>query len=100
MADILHKIEIEAPTSKVYDALSTERGLASWWTRDALATPEVGSVAEFFGILKMKVTTLEQDKKVEWRCLEGPPDWVGTDLVFRLEATNEGTSVRFAHRGW
>jgi uncharacterized protein YndB with AHSA1/START domain len=31
MADIVHRIGIKAPVSKVYAALSTVEGVAGWW---------------------------------------------------------------------
>ena len=47
MADLHHKIEIEASPEKVYEAITTAEGLRSWWTGDSVAEPRVGSIAEF-----------------------------------------------------
>ncbi len=33
----------------------------------------------------MEVTSLEPDRHVGWRCVQGPEDWVGTNFSFRLE---------------
>ena len=33
MADIIHRVGIKAPISKVYAALSTVEGVAGWWTK-------------------------------------------------------------------
>jgi uncharacterized protein YndB with AHSA1/START domain len=32
MIDIIHRVGIKAPVSKVYAALSTIEGVAGWWT--------------------------------------------------------------------
>ena len=33
MADIIHKIRIEAPIEKVFEAFTTIDGLKGWWTK-------------------------------------------------------------------
>ena len=38
---------------------------------------------------------------VAWRCLAGPPEWIGTDLSFDVETdADDNTSVLFSHAGW
>ena len=34
MVDILHSIEISATPKDIYQAITTEKGLDSWWTVD------------------------------------------------------------------
>jgi uncharacterized protein YndB with AHSA1/START domain len=34
MIDIIHRVGIKAPISKVYAALSTIEGVAGWWTKE------------------------------------------------------------------
>ncbi len=50
---------VDAPIDVVYKAITEQEGLAAWWTFETIATPEVGSIAEFkFGdryLNKMKV---------------------------------------------
>lgn len=36
--DIVHRVGIKAPLSKVYAALATIDGLSGWWTRDTSGT--------------------------------------------------------------
>jgi hypothetical protein len=43
MADILHKIDIDATPDKVYSAVSSNQGLKSWWTTDVSGDSEKGS---------------------------------------------------------
>ncbi len=42
MVDIIHRIGIKAPLSKVYDAVATAKGVAGWWTRDTTGSARVG----------------------------------------------------------
>jgi len=43
MADMYHQVHIDAVPENVYQAISTEEGLKSWWTADTEAQPRVGS---------------------------------------------------------
>jgi hypothetical protein len=48
MADVLLEVPISAPPERVYQAITEQAGLASWWTPDvSKAEPRIGSVAEF-----------------------------------------------------
>lgn len=47
MKSIYHRLQIQAPAEKVYEALTTQKGLAGWWTPDTTAKPETGSIARF-----------------------------------------------------
>src|SRR5512146_2761360 len=107
--DIVHRIGIKAPTSKVYAALSTIDGLAGWWTEDTTGSAKVGGRIAFrfhtasgdeIGGFDMDVLELTPDEKVRWRVNGGPPEWVGTDVEFRLSREDDYTIVMFGHRNW
>ena len=104
MAGIKHYLLIKASPEKVYIALTTTEGLKGWWTSEANAEEFVGGIAEFiFGDQyhnKMKVTYLKPNKKIEWECLEGDKEWVGTTFLFDLEEKNGSTILRFSHNNW
>jgi uncharacterized protein YndB with AHSA1/START domain len=104
MPDILHRIAIRSSTENVFRALSDQDGLAGWWTRNVKALPQVGAIAEFRfenrGFQDMKVMELSPGKRVRWQCVNGAPEWIGTELSFDLKKENGKTVVLFAHRGW
>lgn len=101
---IYHRLLIKAPAEKVYEALTTQEGLAGWWTPDTTAKPEIGSLSRFaFGpdyFKLMKVEELTPYSKVKWRCTKGFEDWIGTSLSFELEPHAKGTILLFHHDGW
>jgi uncharacterized protein YndB with AHSA1/START domain len=102
MDGIYHCIRIKAPRHAVFSALTTAEGLAGWWTRD---TTQRGDVIDFgFGSDGgpiMKVEELESDRRLKWRCLSGPVDWVGSHLTFELrDDESGGTSLDFQHSNW
>jgi len=104
MPDIVHLLEIEAPAEVVYRAVTEESGLAGWWTRETTAVPEVGSLAEFrFGHRyhnAMRIVQLAANRYVEWECVKGHDEWIGTSFRFELEETNGVTVLRFSHGNW
>ena len=104
MPDIVHLVTINADTLAVYRAITEQKGLSNWWTRDTIAKPEINSIAEFkFGKKyhnKMRITELIPNKKVTWKCEQADPEWVGTTLVFDLKDIGDQTILRFAHKNW
>ena len=40
-APLVHSVIIEVAPSKIYEAISTGKGLASFWTRDSQAEPRL-----------------------------------------------------------
>jgi len=104
MPSIKHYLVIKTVAEKVYTALSKTEGLCGWWTVEAKVDERVGGTAEFiFGEHyhnKMKITNLLNSKKVEWKCIEGDKEWIGTTFLFDLEEKDESTILRFSHNNW
>ena len=105
MADIRHRIEIAAPQERVYRELTTKDGFSRWWTRDVTGEEGPGGKLEFlFGAAEpsatFEVTEQTPDSHVVLRCVQGPEEWIGTDLNFRLTpGVDDGTVVLFSHAG-
>ena len=101
---LMHMVEIDADPKKIYEALSTSRGLASFWTADSHAEPKVGSIAKFGfhgPTLEMKVDALEPGKRVRWSTHGGFPEWNGTAVTWEIKpGKNGGQEVTFNHDGW
>ena len=106
MPDILHRISIDADTDTVRELVSTKRGVADWWSAHPAGGTDrlCGTMEIFFGGSKpAAVMEIVEDsaERVVWRCLEGPPPWVGTEINFRLDAQKGGgTTLVFTHAGW
>jgi hypothetical protein len=63
MNTILHTVHIHAPAARVYEALTTQRGLSGWWSTRVDVTPGEGGVVRFTFVgdfnPEMKQTRLE-----------------------------------------
>ena len=104
MPSIKHYLLIKVPSGEVYNSITKTMGLRGWWTVGAKADERVDGTAEFiFGeryYNKMKITNLLNSKKVEWNCLEGDKEWIGTTFLFELEEKDGSTILRFSHNNW
>jgi uncharacterized protein YndB with AHSA1/START domain len=104
MPSIKHYLLIKGQPDKVYKAITTTGGLRGWWTIGAKTDEKVSGIAEFiFGEqyhIKMCNTMLETNTKVEWECIEGDKEWIGTTFLFNLEGKEENTILRFSHNNW
>ena len=99
MPDILHRVGIQASPQRVFEALSTQEGISSWWTIKVKAQPEVGSVME----MRFKNDSLIMHIQIEEL---NPPNFLkmagsgGTARVDRFHNQFPVEIVLFAHRGW
>jgi uncharacterized protein YndB with AHSA1/START domain len=88
----------------VYQALATIDGLSNWWTKETTGDSKTGGVLEFrFGGqygTQMKVTESKPNELIEWVCVGGFDDWVGTTVSFKLDENEGKTRVRFGHNKW
>lgn len=106
MANIEHMQYIKVPAAKVYEAITTEKGLGATWTTRLIVKPEVGFINQFdFNdnyATKMKVVELVENKKVVWECVEADtePEWVGTAISFELTEKEGNTVVLFGQLNW
>ena len=37
---------------------------------------------------------------MHWRCIDGPPEWIGTEVDFDLKWRDDQTFVLFKHANW
>jgi uncharacterized protein YndB with AHSA1/START domain len=99
MPDILHRVGIAAPPERVFQALTTLEGLRHWWVSQTTGNPGPGGQIEF-GFCRMQVVEAQPDSLVHWRCTSGPPEWVGTEVFFRLAWKEDQTFILFRHANW
>ena len=104
MADIVHDFPIQAPSSRVFEAVNTPAGLDQWWTKRSAGAPAVGAAYELgFGPgydWRATVTRCVLGEEFELTLVRADDDWTRTRVGFRLEAREPGTWVRFQHGGW
>lgn len=108
MTDIIHRIGIKAPRSKVYAALATIEGISGWWTKETSGDAKPGGAVQVrFSThsgeraqMDFELAKLKPDHEVVWRFTAGPPEWIGTDVTFNLAQDGDMTVVSFGHRNW
>jgi uncharacterized protein YndB with AHSA1/START domain len=109
MPDIIHRIGIHSSAEQVYKALSTIKGLAHWWTEETSGEERIGGKIEFTfraetgdikGKMVMEVLELNPGKAVKWRCIDGPDEWIDTQISFDLSQHDDQVIIIFGHRNW
>ena len=104
MASIDHMYHIDAPIEKIYKAITSIEGLKDWWTKGAVGKSEVGGKITFSfadeAMCVMNVHSKENNKSLSWICVDGPEDWIGTELSFELTPISGKIRVSFTHAGW
>lgn len=111
MATLHHQVRINTPPEVLYEALTTENGIGSWWDKPKAVKSDAGVVLEFnpgaeHGLLRMKVLDSVQGKQVEWECISAHPKnspasaWTGTRIIFEISKKETVAILNFRHVGW
>lgn len=104
MADIFHDFPIKASSDKVFRAVSTPEGLASWWTNHSSGEPAQGAEFELWFSpeydWRAVVSKYVPDNEFEFEMTKSTEDWQGTRVGFVLDEKEGVTQVRFYHTGW
>ena len=72
----MQSIDIETTPGRLYEAITTQQGLAGWWTPQVKAEPTVGALNEFRfegTTLTFRVEELEPARHVAWSSVQVPP---------------------------
>jgi uncharacterized protein YndB with AHSA1/START domain len=101
MPEILHEVFIKTTAGKLYEAVTTQKGLAGWWVSNVKAEPKVGSINAFtFGsnyTITFRVEELVPDKRVVWKAVDVPPEWKDTTISFDITPNDKGVTLLFSH---
>ena len=104
MHAIKHFLIINTPTDKVFKAITEINQLKEWWTENTFYDEAGDKIINFIfndkDHNKMKILTISSNKLVEWDCIKGDPEWLGTKLRFSLEPKDKKTILRFKHYNW
>ena len=105
MPAIVKELIIAASPQSLFAALTKPNEIVRWWSDEAQVEPEVGSLGEFrfrppAGVLRFEVAELITDEKVYWISKQGPPQWAGTNVTWRLTPVQNGTKLVFTHDGF
>ena len=103
MTQIYHYFNIKTSNrSEIYEAINTIRGIQGWWTSGTVkegnqyAFSFAGSITETF-----RITGDIPNESVEWTCVDGAEEWIGTVVEFKLIPKGDGTTdVSFRHYRW
>lgn len=101
---IYHNLVIEAAPQKVYKAVSEPKHLENWWPLICSGAPTLDAEYNFnftndydwYG----KVAKCNPGNAFYIKMTKADADWNPTTFGFDLDATKNGTQVRFWHKDW
>jgi uncharacterized protein YndB with AHSA1/START domain len=111
MKTIEHHLLINAPASRVYEAIATADGISAWWDKQTPKQTDRGLVLEHnpgaeHGIVQLLVLDRVPNTRVEWECISTHPAsspasvWTGTHFIFELAARDGATALTFRQTGY
>ncbi len=104
MPDIFHDFPVSASSERVFQVVSTPRGLDAWWTQRSAGEPREGAEFElWFGPRydwRAKVTRCVPHAEFELQVTRADTEWIDSRVGFRLACDQARTQVRFHHTGW
>jgi uncharacterized protein YndB with AHSA1/START domain len=107
MPDILHRVSIDAPPTRVHELVATTDGVARWWTGRPLDGDSAvsSSFGVYFGDAERPAAVMQvmsdTPDEVVWRVVDGPGEWIDTLITFALkDAGDGGTTLLFSHSDW
>ena len=90
------QVDFTQPPEAIFDALTTVRGLAGWWSPAVGGGAVAGDVLRLDhngkGTLVLEVDAVEQPRFVGWRVRSYTlnEEWAGTKITFRIGPGEEG----------
>jgi uncharacterized protein YndB with AHSA1/START domain len=104
MANIFHTFTIKVTAEKVFEGITTCKGLDNWWTKSSEASLELGGVYTlYFGPeynWKAIVRKYDTSSVFELQFIDAEADWLGTKVGFLLTQKENKTTVEFYHTDW
>jgi uncharacterized protein YndB with AHSA1/START domain len=95
VAQIHHRVTIDAAVAVVYQAIATADGISVWWDKQTPVQTDRGLVLEHdpgaeHGIVRLRVVELVPNQRIDWECISTHPAsrpasaWTGTHFIFEL----------------
>ncbi len=103
-AEIKIDVVVNSSIQQVAPLLTTESGIAAWWTCDAKVDATSGGRATF-PFAKSQVSGVVRSVSPAQICVSfdqaiGMDEWVGTTLTITARESASGTVVELIHDGW
>jgi len=101
--NIIIQIKIATAPEKVFQAITTEQGLAAWITPKTRAQPSIGGVNEFTfdsgNTLRFRIEALDSPGRVVWAPVQAPDEWLESRLAFAVTREGDASTLTFTHSG-
>jgi len=104
MFSIHHDLRIKTSPAQLFEALTHEKGLDSWWTKRSAGSPKIGEEYRFYFTTGYdwyaKVAFVMENKQISFKMIDADEDWKETILTFTIKKENDICLLRFDHTEW
>ena len=105
MHTIFHDFWINASKEKVFEAISTPKGLNNWWTLHCSGEPGLNEEYNFYFTEEYNwfavVSKFKENNEIEFKMTEAMEEWLPTRFGFILSEEKPNiTTVQFYHTNW
>ena len=100
---INHLLHINAPLTKVFNAITSIEELKLWYTTEVRGGSKLNEIIEFkFGGVDFhtKVIELVPNEKIAMECVATSLPLVGQKVTYKLDQNDDKTRVRFSQDGF
>jgi len=101
--NVIHNIQIATTPERLIEAVTTQQGIAGWYTPAVKAQPKVGSIIELtfgaYGTITFRLEAIEPGRRASWIGVDVPPEWKGTRVGFEVASEKNGVDFTFTHSG-
>lgn len=100
--NIIHNITIKTSAERWFAAITTQNGLAGWFTPDVKAEPKIGASIELrfdANRLSFRVEQAESPRRVVWAPVQAPPEWQPSRITFEAKPEAGAIDFTFTHTG-
>jgi len=105
MHTIYHDFWINVSKEKVFEAVTTSKGLNDWWTLRCSGKPGINEEYNFYFSEEYnwfaRISKFKENNEIEFTMTEATEEWMPTSFGFILsEEKPNVTTVQFYHTNW
>ncbi len=104
MHHIHHELRIATTPSKIFQAISTQQGMQSWWPKIAGSNYELSSEVRLFFSEEYdwtaEVIAVEENRFIYFAMIKADADWTETTLKFDIAEQDDFCLLSFSHQNW
>ena len=101
---ISHDVLIEAPATKIFEAITLPEHINNWWTKKCEGKAIKGSKYRFYFTpeydWQADVQEVTSNESITYKMTNADEDWNPTSFKFKILQNDKGCTIQFEHLNW